>query len=171
MKTGWQSLYGRARTFFEAEPLSPSLSGVAREPSPRFTGVALRPGVIRNRYRRQVFNGGWSWPADIDFLPAWRHAYKLRPLQLIGAFTFERHVINCRLEEKTRDGNRARLSGPDFIYTFPRASSRNQWPEPLTSPMENGNYYLSTVLPSINNKDDSFVFRNFDLPFSVEMSE
>lgn len=44
-------------------------------------------------------------PADIDFLPAWRHAYKLRPLQLIGAFTFERHVINCRLEEKTRDGN------------------------------------------------------------------
>lgn len=105
-----------------------------------------------------------AWPADIDFLPAWRHAYKLRPLQLIGAFTFERHVINCRLEEKTRDGNRARLSGPGILYTFPRASSRNQWPEPLMSPKENGNYCLSTVLPPINNEGWFLRFQKF--PFS-----
>lgn len=106
-----------------------------------------------------------AWPADIDFLPAWRHAYKLRPLQLIGAFTFERHVINCRLEEKTRDGNRARLSGPGILYTFPRASSRNQWPEPLMSPKENGNYCLSTVLPPINNEGWFLRFQKFPSSF------
>lgn len=106
-----------------------------------------------------------AWPADIDFLPAWRHAYKLRPLQLIGAFTFERHIINCRLEEKTRDGNRARLSGPGILYTFPRASSRNQWPEPLMSPKENGNYCLSTVLPPINNEGWFLRFQKFPSSF------
>ena len=118
VKTGWQRLYGRARCFHQN-------GGGARGNQVRFTVIVgdaesrSVPGVIRNRYRRQVLNGAANRyrlfagaKACIQITPITAH----RSVHFLAT-----HNKLSSSGENTRRKCRLAIGpGPDFIR-FPRA--------------------------------------------------
>lgn len=84
-------------------------------------------------------------PADIDFFAGVKACIQITPITAHRSVHFR--ATRNKLSSRGENTRRKRALGyrASILYTFPRASSRNQWPEPLMNPAEDGNYLSTSV--------------------------